>query len=138
MHNDKLKYVLKNTKLDKCEVIVDNYLYYIKKNIRNGSCFIKNCEFIIIAENEVKQAIIYNMADQDLHWYVLEEWREKHVLSNALRTDVIKQVWPDVKTITCCYEYGENYKDKLNQTKHLAKIAGLKIKKEPTTLLHFN
>ena len=31
MHNDKLKYVLKTTKLDKCEVIIDNYLYYIKK-----------------------------------------------------------------------------------------------------------
>lgn len=135
MNNNDLNRILKKIDLYKCQIIVDNYLYYLRKDIKDGECVIKNCEFIIVAKNKIKQAIIYNMENQDLHWYVLEKWRCKHVLSNALRTGVIKQTWPNVEAITCCCEYGENYEYKLSQTKYLAEIAGLRIKNEPTILI---
>ena len=72
-----------------------------------------------------KQAIILRCGRIDLHWYVLRRWRKHGVLSNALRTGIIKEIWPENKKITCCYSYGENYEEKFEMTQHLADIAGL-------------
>lgn len=69
----------------------------------------------------------------DLHWLVLPAWRNKHILSDALRTGVIHDMWPENKTITCRYSWRDKMKDrpqKYNKTKHLAQIAGLKLIKD--------
>ena len=86
-------------------------------------------EFLLIAENGVKQAIILRCDETDLHWYVLKPWRKKHVLSNALRTGVIRKIWPKNTSITCCYDCDDDisFDEKKRMTRHLAQIAGLRF-----------
>lgn len=136
MKNEQLKYLLEKFDLDDCTPIIDNYIYYIKTPVKQRcSCsggrytYVTSVdEFLIIAENGVKQAIILRCGESDLHWYVLRPWRKQHVLSNALRTGVIRDVWPENTSITCCCSYEDNYLVKRRMTMHLAEIAGLELR----------
>ena len=140
MTNEELSYILRSLTLDECEFIEGN-AYYIKKSIKQMvyNCDIgkevPNCseyEFLVIAENGIKKAIILNCGNTDLHWYVLKKWRGMHILSDFLRTGIIKEVWPDIKTVTCCNERNENKENKYQMTKHLASLAGLAISEDKT------
>ena len=144
MTNEKLQYVLENQiELDECIEIKKNHIYYIKKEVsqtfvdeNKEKCIIENeYEFIVIAEDGEKKGIILRCGDVDLHWFVLEKYRGQHVLSNALRTGVIKRLWSDNKKVTCCYDYGEDVEDKYNMTAHLAEIAGLELEYNMVTHL---
>lgn len=136
MTNEKLSYILRGIDLKKCKPIVENHIYYIskliKQKISNGYGEERICkdlyEFLVIAPGGIKKGIILRCDNIDLHWYVYKKHRGEKVLSNALRTGVLRKVWPKNKTITCCYEWKDNKKDKYEMTKHLAEIAGLKIK----------
>ena len=133
MTDEQLKSVLGRIDISECEEIIENYIYYIKMPVRQRcSCsgggysyYTNKYEFLVIAENGVKQAIILRCDDIDLHWHVLKKWRGQHVLSNALRTGVIGEVWPENTKVTCCYNYDDNREEKYSMTKHLADIAGL-------------
>lgn len=122
MTNEKLSYVLRSIKLCDCRYLKDN-IYYRIMNIPGYS----KCEFLIIADDGIKKAIIYNCGNQDLHWYTFHKWRKQGVLSTALRTGIIKEVWPEIQTITCCYEWNENREEKYSMTKYLASLAGLDL-----------
>lgn len=138
MTNKKLESILKGINLNQCQEIIPGQIYYIKKTIRTQ--IYRNLkriydkydyEFLIITSNNVKQAIILRCGE-DLHWLVLRKYRGQHILSNALRTGVIHKVWPENKTITCAYNWDgegedEDYETKLAKTRHLAKIANLKV-----------
>lgn len=54
-------------------------------------------EFLIIAENNIKKAIILRFGTVDLHWLVLKQRRKQHVLNDALRTGILAKVWPENK-----------------------------------------
>lgn len=133
MRDEQLKYVLERIDLDECEEVVENQIYYCKKPVKkrcyrgDGSFrYIQDeCEFLIIAADGEKQAIILRCGYVDLHWYVLRKWRRSHVLSDALRTGILQEVWPENTRITCCYNYNDDREQKYNLTKHLADIAGL-------------
>ena len=136
MTNEKLLRELKNIKLDDCVEILHNYIYHIIKRVKyrvynvNGTYYYdcENYEFLIIAPNKMKKAIILRYGYRDLHWVVVKKWRNQHVLSNALRTGIIKKIWVENKEITCCYDWNDNKDEKLSITKHLAMLAGLKVK----------
>lgn len=136
MTNDQLRYLLNKFDLSDCTPIIENYIYYINTSVKQRCSSIggsyryitDSYEFIIVAENGVKQAIILRCGEVDLHWYVLRAWRNQHVLSNALRTGIIHKVWPKNTSITCCCSYGENEAEKKQMTLHLAKIAGLNLR----------
>ena len=133
MKDEQLKSVLDKIDINECEEIIEDYIYYSRRNVRqrcyrgDGSfCYMEDeYEFLIIAEGGEKQAIILRCGYIDLHWYVLKKWRKQHVLSDALRTGVLQQIWPENKTVTCCYSYDDNREQKYKMTKHLADIAGL-------------
>ena len=138
MKNETLSCILKNLKLSNCVYVKEN-IYYINKKVKlsrydpkTGKKKYKHskCEFLVITEDNVKKAIVLNCGDIDLHWYVFKKWRGKHVLSNALRTGVIKEIWPEIKTVTCCCDYNDNEEDKQKMTEHLASLAGLGISTE--------
>ena len=141
MTNKKLESILKGIDLDQCQEIIPDQIYYIKKTVRTQiyrnlkkTYDIYEYEFLIIASNGVKQAIILRCSEEDLHWLVLRKYRGQHVLSNALRTGVIHKVWSNNKTITCAYNWdgeGEDdeYEEKLAKTRHLADIANLEVVK---------
>ena len=136
MKNETLSYILRNLKLDKCECVADG-IYYVKKVVKQMiySCELgrekpnySKYEFLVVAEKGVKKAIILNCDNSDLHWYVFKKFREQHVLSNILRSGVIKKLWPKVKEVSCCHEWNEDKDKKYQMTKHLASLAGLQIK----------
>lgn len=141
MTNKKLESILKGIDLDQCEEIIPGQIYYVKKTIKTQiyrnlkkTYDIYDYEFLVIASNGVKQAIILRCGEEDLHWFVLRKYRGQHILSNALRTDVIHKVWPENKTITCSYNWGgegecEGYDTKYKKTQHLANIANVKLVK---------
>lgn len=135
MKDEQPKSVLARIDLNKCDEIIKNHIYYSKRPVRqrcyrgDGSFRYINdeYEFLIIAENGEKQAIILRCGYVDLHWYVLRKWRNRHILSDALRTGVIQEIWPENTRITCCYNYDDDREQKYNTTKHLADIAGLSL-----------
>lgn len=135
MRNEQLKYILDKINLRDCREVIRNYIYYIRMPVKqrcyrgDGSYRFTTTtnEFLIIAENGEKQGIILRCDDVDLHWYILRPWRKQHVLSNALRTGIIRDVWPENTSITCCCSYDENYDEKRSLTLHLANIAGLRF-----------
>ena len=126
MTNETLCQALHDIDLRSCKHIF-NGIFYIKTDLpdygNDDSMPGWKYEFLIITENNIKKAIILNCGNVDLHWYVLEEWRNQHVLSNALRTGVIKYLWPDVTKITCCFDYEDNRLSKYMLTSHLANLA---------------
>lgn len=136
MRNEQLKQVLDNVDIYNCEEIITNHIFYCKRKVRqrcynedNSYYYISGkYEFLVIAEDGEKQGIILRCDYVDLHWYVYKKWRNKGVLSNALRTGVISRLWPENREITCCYDYNDNCMEKYNKTKHLASVAGLKLR----------
>ena len=144
MKNETLSHILRNLKLSKCKLIKEN-IYYVKKNVRTvrydseiGQEEYSNdkYEFLVIAENGIKKAIILNFGNIDLHWYVFKKWRGQHILSNALRSGVIKEIWPKINTVTSCCDYSENKEEKFKMTEHLASLAGLGISEEESLWIH--
>lgn len=73
---------------------------------------------------------LFGAADEE-QWKIIRETIEssdyRSVLSNALRTGVLREVWPENTKLTCCYNYNDNHQQKYNMTKHLADIAGLRL-----------
>ena len=138
-----LSYVQRNIKLQDCDYL-RNGIYYTKRIVTEHAYDYETgldkpsyleCEFLVITEHNIKQAIIYNCNDEDLHWYVFTNWRRKHVLSNALRTGIIRDTWPHIDSVTCCCYSWEDKQAKYNLTKHLAALAGLGIREEKTRWL---
>ena len=138
MTDEQLEKVLKDIDLLDCYPIIKNHIFYIKKSIKSrvsrgdGTYKYSNdeCEFLVIANENEKQGIILRCGTSDLHWFVVRKWRNQGVLSNALRTNILAQVWPENKTVTCCYGWRDKMVDrpqKYRMTKHLADIAGLQL-----------
>ena len=135
-----LSYVLRNIKLQDCDYlrdgifytrrIVTEHKYDFETGLDNPSYL--ECEFLVITQHNIKKAIIYNCNDEDLHWYVFTNWRGKHILSDALRTGIIREVWPDIESVTCCCYSWEDRQAKITMTKHLAELAGLSIREGRT------
>lgn len=136
MTNEQLKSILEKIDLCECDVIIENYIYYSKRierqrcyNGEGGYSYSANeYVFLIITDKGEKQAIILRCGYEDLHWYVKRKYRGSQVLSNALRTEVIRYVWPENTQVTCCYSWNDNREQKYEMTKHLADIAGLRMK----------
>ena len=143
MTDKTLSYVLRSIKLEDCDYlrdgifyskrIVAEHKYNFETSLDNPSCL--ECEFLVITEHNIKKAIIYNCNDEDLHWYVFTSWRGKRVLSNALRTGIIREIWPNIESVTCCCYSWENKQAKVAMTKHLAALAGLSLRDGKTSWL---
>lgn len=136
MTNEQLHTILRNLNLNECEEVFSNHIYYVKKPIKQRISYgdgsfgyaTEEYEFVVVAIQGEKQAIILRCGYGDLHWYVPPQWRGMHVLSNALRTGVVGLLWPENKTVTCHCKWYEDEKEKHEITKHLAEISNLKIK----------
>ena len=141
-----LSYILRNIDLNDCENLGNN-IYYTRKIVtlrvyddqtRRERPFRSEEEFLVIAENGIKQGIILNCDNRDLHWYVFIPWRNKGVLSKALRTGIIKRIWPNIRTVTCCYNWDDDKQAKWKMTEHLAALAGLGISEDSTCWISTN
>lgn len=125
--------------LNECEEIIRNHIYYIRKPIKlryshyDGTFGYSTdeYEFLLIANKKIKEGIILRCGYKDLHWFIPKKLRKQHILSDALKTGVVKEIWPENKTISFCYRWDDDcsFQEKYTMTKHLADIAGLKLLK---------
>ncbi len=140
MTDMQLSYILRGINLEDCEYKGNN-IFYIQKIV---TIMVYDCcsgkekpshskeEFLVIAEHGNKQGIIHNCDNRDLHWYVFTRWREQSVLSDALRTGIIKRMWPNIKSVSVCYNWDDDRKTKFQKTQYLASLAGLGVTEERT------
>lgn len=139
MTDQQLKNVLTQINLNDCQEVVPGHIYYTKRTVRSrmprkdGTYWYDktNHEFLVIANNNIKQGIILRWGTCDLHWLVLKKYRNQHVLSNALRTGIINKMWPENQEITCDYDWcgheDDDYDTKYAKTEHFAQLANLKL-----------
>ena len=78
--------------------------------------------FLLILKNRERAALIMSLGEDDVYWYVARRFREQHVLSTALKLDVICKAWPDSCHVTYTKPDGRDI------TRHLAELAGLCFK----------
>ena len=119
--------ILRNMDLNKCKKIKRN-IYYIQKEIVSQGKKRGQYEFLVLIQNGIKCGIILRCGTVDLHWYVFKKYRGQSILSNALRTGIINELWPENKEITCCYDNEIDKYSKYCMTKHLADLANLELK----------
>lgn len=75
MKNSQLCSVLAKLKLDDCEEVIPNHIYYVNKKVTlstlnwddSRSYFRNEFEFLVIAPNGIKQGIILRHGTVDLH-----------------------------------------------------------------------
>ena len=127
MTNRTLSCVLRNMDLNKCKKVKEN-IYYIQKEIMSQGKKRGQYEFLVLVQNGMKCGIILRCGTVDLHWYVFKKYRGQSILSNALRTGIINEVWPENKVVTCSYDYEMDYDLKCSMTQHLAKLVNLEFK----------
>lgn len=91
--------------------------------INSHDC-IERYEIIILLYHNHKAGAILRCGDADVHWTVKERYQGKHILSDFLRSGVLKSVWPtNIQTDLSGIESRADYQKK----KHLAELAGLRI-----------
>ena len=87
-----------------------SYIYgLIRERIRKGSWILLNCD------------------SKDIHAYVLRKYRNQHIVSRLTDNGFLKELWPDVNSVTCADL--NNY----DKVKHLAEIAGYSLNDESLT-----
>jgi hypothetical protein len=112
--------IINNSNLKDGNKVSDTvYHFYIVDRLRG------NWEYVILVDNDVKVGVIVRWGHFDLYWLILEDYREKHYLSNLLRARTLKELWKENYTITCIKSYDEY---EYSKTKHLAEIGGYEIK----------
>lgn len=130
--------ILRGAKIDsRDEIFPGSHIYrYIRSSrIRNvdGSISTKPVDALIVCdENDNKKAIIVRLYNRDLYAYTFAKDRCKGYLSKAIRTGCIKEIWPDIDTVSCSKGYDPVCYDR---AKHLAELAGLRLR---DSSLHFS
>ena len=127
MTNRTLSCVLRNMDLNKCKKVKEN-IYYIQKEIISQGKKRDQYEFLVLVQNGMKCGIILRCGTVDFHGYVFKKYRGQSILSNALRTGIINEIWPENKEITCSYDNEMDCDLKRSMTQHLAKLANLEFK----------
>lgn len=78
--------------------------------------------YLFILYKGQRAAIILKCDSVDIHCYVRPWYRDKHILSNAIRGHFLKKLWPDIDSVTCVN------RDEYDRIKHLAEIAGYRVR----------
>ena len=78
--------------------------------------------YLFITYEGQRVAIILKCGMVDVHFYVYPKYRGKHYLSSIIGDGFLKELWPDVRSISSV-DYSQ---DKM--IKHLAKISGFEYR----------
>jgi hypothetical protein len=123
MTDEKLINMLKTIDIEKGVVLVEDKAVYVVKYCEENGW---DDEFIVLLDNGARVGGIYIMGNFDLHFYIFETHRNKHYLSDFMRTRILKQIKPNLTSISC----GHNRDSKrFKKVKHLAKLGGYEIGK---------
>ena len=78
--------------------------------------------YLFITYEGQRVAIILKCGMVDVHFYVYPKYRGKHYLSSIIGDGFLKELWPDVRSISSV-DYSQD-----EMIKHLAKISGFEYR----------
>ena len=129
MTNNTLSYVLRNIDLTKgilvrtvgilSAVLIENHRT-VETN-SNGR-FVNFYDYLILLKDKEKAGIILKCGSVDIHVYVYPKYREQHIVSTLTGGGFLKDLWPDINSVTCAN------RNEYDRIKYLAEIAGFKLR----------
>ena len=126
MTNSTLSRVLTTTDLSKGTVVkkvgdLEAILLTKKTTALMGDRVTKHTStytYLFITHEKKRVAVILKCDTVDVHFYVYPKYREKHYLSRIIGDGFLKELWPDVISISSV-DSSQN-----DMIKHLAEISG--------------
>lgn len=129
MTNNTLSYVLRNIDLSKGKLVrtvgdLDAVLIEHHKTvtINSNGRFEGFYDYLILLKDGTKAGIILKCDFVDIHVYVYPKYREQHVVSRLTGDGFLKELWPDIDSVTCAN------RDEYDRVKYLAEIAGFNLR----------
>ena len=120
MTNEQLSYVLKKMDLSegKSVRVVDDLESILVENHKtvtrdNGRQHTGHYDYLVLLKCD----------SIDVHAYVYRKYRNQHIVSRLTNNGFLKELWPDIDSVTCANPY--NY----DKVKYLAEIAGYTLRK---------
>lgn len=83
-------------------------------------------EVLFVMHDNQPVAFVEKLGRNNVYFYTTPAWRNRHVLSDIIRYDFLKYLWPDIISIRCFDTENDE------QVRHLAKISGLQVRNTPT------
>ncbi len=129
MTNIQLSYILKNMDLSEGESVrvVDDLEAILMKDhatrtVTDHRRRTHYHDYLVLLKSREKAGILLNCDSKDIHAYVLRKYRNQHIVSRLTDNGFLKELWPDVNSVTCADL--NNY----DKVKHLAEIAGYSLR----------
>ena len=130
MTNEQLSYVLKKMDLSegKSVRVVDDLEAILVENHKtvtrdNGRQHTGHYDYLVLLKDGKKAGILLKCDSIDVHAYVYRKYRNQHIVSRLTNNGFLKELWPDIDSVTCANPY--NY----DKVKYLAEIAGYTLRK---------
>lgn len=128
MKNEDVLNLVQRCRLKSGKVLIPNKAYLFKRKFltRVGFKFYNNEEEIIVLVKDGKKVGgIYRMGAYDIHCVLHEKYRNQHIMSDFLKSGIIREIWPENKSVELCGVYTrEEYEKK----KYLASLLGMTVK----------
>lgn len=129
MTNETLLALIDRCRISDGEALIPGVAYLFDRDFLEPDAYSRKHrvrhEVIILLYRGKKAGAILRCGTVDVHWTVKEKYQGKHILSDFLRLNVLRTIWPEnteteLVDIWCPEEY--------QRKKHLAELAGLRIK----------
>lgn len=129
MTNIQLSHILKNMNLSegKSVRVVDDLEAILMKDhatrtVTDHRRYTHYYDYLVLLKGGEKAGILLKCDSVDIHAYVLRKYRNQHIVSRLTDNGFLKELWPDVNSVTCADL--NNY----DKVKHLAEIAGYSLR----------
>lgn len=123
IYNADLDKKVNDYNVDSNITLLEFYQYYMSSGKKRTE-IAYYIDFLIIVYNNTRVGIIYNMDNKDLHFYIKEEFRNLGIMSNIMKSGLLKTIWPKLKeynTISCTIP------SSYFKIKHLASLGGFEL-----------
>lgn len=129
MTNDTLSHVLRNIDLSKGDLVrtvgnLEAVLIEKHKTVTTNSNrrYVGYYDYLILLKDGEKAGIILKCDSVDIHVYVYPKWRNQHIVSKLTGDGFLKELWPDIDSVTCAN------RNEYTKVKYLAEIAGFYLR----------
>ena len=79
-------------------------------------------DYLVLLKGGAKAGIILKCGSVDVHVYVYPKYRNQHVVSRLTGNGFLKELWPDIGSVTCAN------RSEYEKIKYLSEIAGFYLR----------
>ena len=113
--------------------LIKNYAYLVNSHCDYDK---SDYEIIILTDYDTKVGGILRYGTVDVQFIIFDEFRNKHYLSNFLKTGIMQKIWLN-NEITICVDTIENYNDYKKKI-YLVELTGYKFSNKEIVDEHVN